>query len=68
MAMLFPWPGREQRQAAISHARDQKERSRSGAAHAAEIERDIMQMAERNHFSLLIAEEIKRQHRRRGSS
>ena len=66
MAVLFPWPGREQRQASISHARDQKERSRQGADHAAAIERDITQMAERNHFASMLAEEIMRQ-RGRGS-
>ena len=64
IAVLLPWPSRASRQQAITAARDQKERSRQGASHAAEIERDIMQMAERNHFSALIAEEIMRQQRR----
>ena len=64
MSVIFPWPGREQRQEAISRARDQKERSRQGADHAAEIERDITAMAERNHFAGLLAEEIMRQRRR----
>ena len=63
IAVLLPWPSRASRQQAITAARDQKERSRSGAAHAAAIERDITRMAERNHFAGLLAEEIMRQHR-----
>ena len=63
--MIFPWPSREQRRAAISHARDQKERSRVSAGHAAVIERDIERMAERNHFASIIAEQILRDRRGR---
>ena len=62
--MLLPWPARHQRQAAISAARDQKERSRESASHAAAIGADIARMAERNHFAAIITEEIMRQHRR----
>jgi len=59
-SLIFPWPSREQRQAAISDARDQKERSRVSAGHATAIERDIERLAERNHFAVLIAEQIMR--------
>ena len=65
MAVILPWPSRTSRQQAITAARDQKERSRAGADHAAAIERDITAMAERNHFAGLLAEEIMRQRRGR---
>lgn len=58
MSMIFPWPARAQRLAAISHARDQKERSRQGASHAAAIERDIERIRQENHFAARIAEQI----------
>jgi hypothetical protein len=64
--MLLPWPPRYQRREAISDARREKERSRSSAAHAAVIGRDITRMAEANHFASILADEIMRQHRRRG--
>lgn len=63
MGVLFPWPSRQRRQEAIGQARDQKERSRSSAAHAALIERDIERMADRNHFAALIAEQLVQQQR-----
>jgi transcription elongation GreA/GreB family factor len=56
--VLLPWPGRQQRREAISDARREKERSRSSAAHAAVIERDIARMAEANHFAQIIAGQI----------
>lgn len=58
MGVLFPWPSRHQRQEAVSDARREKERSRSSAAHAAAVERDITRMAEANHFAQAIAEQI----------
>jgi hypothetical protein len=66
-SLIFPWPSREQRRAAISHARDQKERSRVSASHATAIEQDIELMAQRNHFASIIAEQIMRQQRGRQS-
>jgi transcription elongation GreA/GreB family factor len=58
--MLLPWPARHQRREAISDAREEKERSQSGARHAAVIERDIARMAEANHFAQVIADQIMR--------
>jgi len=55
MAVILPWPLRHQRQAAISDARDQKERSRAGAAHAAAIAQDIERIRRENHFAAAIA-------------
>jgi hypothetical protein len=60
MSALFPWPSRSQRQAAIGHARQQKELSRIGAEHAAAIERDIQRIRADNHFAAKIAEQIMR--------
>lgn len=58
--MLRPWPSRTQRREAITAARDQKERSRASARHAAAIEHDIARMAEANHFAAAIADQIVR--------
>jgi hypothetical protein len=60
MAVLLPWPPRQQRREAISDARRERERSQSSAAHAAVIERDIARMAEANHFASAIADQIMR--------
>jgi len=60
MAVILPWPLRHQRQAAISDARDQKERSRAGAAHAAAIAQDIERIRRENHFAAAIAEQLMR--------
>lgn len=50
-SVLLPWQSRHQRQEAISDARREKERSQSGARHAAAIQRDIERMAAVNHFA-----------------
>jgi transcription elongation GreA/GreB family factor len=63
MSMLVPWTPRQQRRDAISDARREKERSRSSAAHAATIERDIARMAEANHFAQILADQIMQHHR-----
>jgi hypothetical protein len=62
MSVLLPWPLRHQRRQAISDARREKERSQSGARHAAVIEQDIQRMRRDNHFSELIAGHIMRGH------
>ena len=54
MARLLPWPLRHQRAEAIEAARLQKEASRHGAAHAAQIGRDIERMTADNHFAAAI--------------
>ena len=63
VAMLLPWPSRTQRHAAIEAARQEKLRSRSSAAQAADLEAAIARMAAENHWSALIAEQIARRHR-----
>jgi hypothetical protein len=65
MSAIFPWPSRGSRRAAISDARREKERSRSSAAHAAVISRDIEHMREANHFASAIADQIMQQYRRK---
>jgi hypothetical protein len=60
--MLLPWPSRQQRQAAISAARTQKEASQAGAAHAALIERDIDRIRQENHIGAIIADQFMRGH------
>lgn len=53
--MLFPWPAKHEREAAIAAARAQKKQSRAGAVHAAVIERQIEQAREENNFARAIA-------------
>ena len=60
MTVLLPWPNREERLAAIGRAREQKERSRLGADHAAAVAEDIERMRRENHFAQLIAEQLMR--------
>lgn len=60
--MLFPWPSKQERQAAISAARTEKEQSRDRLAHAAVIEHDINRIRQQNHFAGLIAEHLMRGH------
>jgi hypothetical protein len=60
MAVLIPWPSRQQRRDAIGRAREQKERSRLGAEHAAAVAGDIERMRRENHFGQLIAEQLMR--------
>ena len=63
MGAIFPWPSRQQRQAAVADARREKERSRSAAVHAAAIEQDITRLAEANHFAASIAATLVQNHR-----
>ena len=56
--MLFPWPTRRERQAAIRAARAEKEQSRARLAHAAVIEHDIDRIRQENHFAQLIADHL----------
>lgn len=62
--MPFPWPGRHSRHAAIASAREEKERSQAGAAHADAVRRQIEQLAAQNHFAEAIAEQIILRHPR----
>jgi len=62
MAVLLPWPSRQQRQAAISSARAEKEQSQARLAHAAAIEQDINRFRHENHFAQMIAETLTRGH------
>lgn len=61
--MLFPWPSRQQRLAAIGEARTEKEQSRARLAQAIGIERDIDRIRQQNHFAALIAEHLVQRHR-----
>lgn len=63
-AVLFPWPGRDERLASIQRARREKEYSLGRAAHAVAIERQIERLAEENHFAAAIAEQIIARHKR----
>ena len=53
--MLFPWPSKAEREAAIGAARAEKVRSQAAAAHAAVIERDITRAREENNFARIIS-------------
>lgn len=57
-AMIFPWPARHERHAAITAARREREYSEAAAGRAQEIEQAIRRMAEENHFAARIAEQI----------
>lgn len=61
--MLFPWPRRHVRHAAIAAAREQKERSQRGAADAHAITAQIERLAAENHFAARIAEQLVARHR-----
>lgn len=58
MDMLFPWPSKGHRKAAIKRARDEAEASREQAGRAATVERSIAEMAARNGFAAAIAAQI----------
>lgn len=64
MGLLFPWPSRRHRKAAIADATAQAERSRLQAGRAAAVERSIAEMAARNGFAAAIAEQITARHLR----
>lgn len=61
--MLRPWPARGKRKAAIATARRERERSQAGASRAAQVERDIAELAYANHFAASIAADIIARHR-----
>jgi hypothetical protein len=65
MGVIFPWPSRLERQAAVADARREKERSRSAAVHAAAIEQDITRLAAVNHFADAIAATLIQDHQDR---
>ena len=50
--MIFPWPSRKLRQEAISIARREKERSRAGAAQAADLLAQLEQAARKSRVAL----------------
>jgi hypothetical protein len=62
-SVLFPWPRRDERQAAINQARRDRERSRRDAEHAARVETQIRSMVAQNHFAAAITEQILARHR-----
>jgi hypothetical protein len=61
--MLFPWPHRDERTAAVHAAAAEKDRSCRDAAVAAKLERQIAAMAEENHFAEVLASQIIARHK-----
>ena len=53
--MLFPWPGRPQRQDAIAAAEREKHRSQAAAGRAALVETEIRRLADQNHWAAAVA-------------
>lgn len=68
VTMLLPWPSRHERQAAITAARREKERSQAQAGQAEDVARQIRRMTDRNHFAELIVEQIMQNQRRGGQA
>lgn len=64
--LLLPWPARHERRQAVADAEQEKHRSQAGAAHAADVERDIRRMAAENHFAEVIAASLRQGHRNGG--
>jgi hypothetical protein len=62
--MLFPWPHRAERTAAVNAAAAEKDRSCRDAAAAAKLERQIRTMAQENHFAEVLASQIITRHRK----
>jgi len=58
--MLIPWTPRHERREAIASAAREKDEARARAAHATQIEQQILRMAEENHFAATIATQILR--------
>jgi len=53
--VIFPWPSRESRQAAIRDARREKERSQAGATLAAGVSAQIRQMTSEHDRAAAVA-------------
>lgn len=57
-AVIFPWPAKHEREAAIRAARREKEHSQAGAREASAVEAQLLALASQNHFAQRIAEQI----------
>jgi hypothetical protein len=61
--MVFPWPPRHERKAAIAQAARNKDRAQAAAAKARSVEAQIVRMTEENHLAAGIAAQIWRKGR-----
>jgi hypothetical protein len=52
------WPGKRERKKAVQAAAGEKEESLRRASRARELEREIRQIAEANHFAEVIADQL----------
>ena len=62
--VIFPWPPKHERQAAIAQAARSKEHAREAARKAQAVERQITRMAAENHLAEAIAMQIRGGRRR----
>lgn len=62
-AMIFPWPAKHEREAAIARARHDKEQAQAQANQAGAVSKQIRRMADENHFAQRIADQIMRGYR-----
>lgn len=58
-AMVFPWPPKRERRAAIDAAARSKERAQAAASRAQAVERQIARMVAENHIAAGIAAQIR---------
>jgi len=62
--VVFPWPPKHERRAAIAQAARRKEHARAAARRAQAVERQITRMSEENHLAEAIAMQIRGGRRR----
>ena len=58
--VVLPWPGRDERAAAVTSAQMERERSQEAARKASDLEKQIRKMTHDNHFAAMIAQQILR--------
>jgi hypothetical protein len=58
-ALIFPWPSKHEREAAIAAAAHSRRRAQAAARRAQAVERQIQRMAADNHFGELIARQLR---------
>lgn len=61
-AVIFPWPAKHEREAAIAKARRSRQHSEAETRRAKGIERQLKAMASQNHFAQAIRDQIIRGH------
>lgn len=62
-AVVFPWPAKHERRAAIDAARTERERSEAAARRAGALQGQLRKIAADNHFSEAIVQQILRGHK-----